>query len=172
MTDRVTLLFRFTLYAVLFVGLFAGLGWMQGLWVIGEDFWIGCAAVLVVLLLLFLAMAQATMWLLGDPGGWAPQERKLKEGVATLYWRGDVSTGLLTLTDRRLRFSPHRFNATEGDYSFAVRSVASTSPTAFPQSMLCNLRVHLSDGRERCFAVIGKRAWRDAITQAAGAPPL
>jgi hypothetical protein len=177
MTDQVKLLLRFALAAVLFVVVIGGLSWLDGaspLQAIGEGSWVGTAAVLLILLVV-LAMGKGTTLLLGDPGGWAPDERQVKKGVASLYWRGGVSTGLLILTDRRLRFCPHRLNSTEGDYSFAVKNIVSTLPTAFPRSMFCNLRIRISDGRERCFAVIGRREWCEAIRRASehrrGVPP-
>ncbi len=159
---------RFALAGVLYGAVFGALSWKEGATAFGAvrqglavGFFFGA-----LLLSASVILYKASPFGLRDVGGWLPGERIIKRGFANMYRRGDVSGGVLVLTDRRLRFYGHRFNADEGDYSFALKSLQSVELKRVAGFAPASIGIRLYDGREPRFAVLGRQHWRDAIATA------
>lgn len=100
-------------------------------------------------------------------GGWTEDEAQLRTTFAVMYLRGDVLSGLLTLSDQRLRFSGHRFNTIpEIDYSFPLRGIDWVGLRRLGRLVPNSIGVRMADGRELRFGVVRRRLWCDMIVDA------
>jgi hypothetical protein len=102
---------------------------------------------------------------LRDIGGWAEEERIIKESPANMMRRGEGAGGKLFLTNLRIRFCSHRFNADEGDYSFSLASVQSVTPERTLGIIPNSISVQFGDGRQAKFVVPDRRSWIASIMQ-------
>ncbi len=102
-----------------------------------------------------------------DPNSqWQPGERILREGLAN-HFEGAISNGgMLTLTQRRLRFRGHSFNVRQYDISWNLSEIQSAQAvmTAFiiPNGLIVS---HQNGGTER-FVVNQRKKWATAIEAA------
>lgn len=93
----------------------------------------------------------------------------LRSGLANHFKGIEAVGGKLFLTERRLRFVSHKLNVQRHDESWALDEIASVEPTRtlgiIPNGMRVTLR---SGGRER-FVLYERRAWVEAVREAAAA---
>jgi len=100
----------------------------------------------------------------------APNERLIREGAANLQRGIETVGGHLFLTDRRLVFSSHSFNAQTGVTEIPLHAVRSVEPCwtkflGFLPLAPNSLAVRTDQGEHR-LVLFGRTSWATAIRSA------
>jgi hypothetical protein len=102
--------------------------------------------------------------------GWDAGEVVIRSGAANMMKRGYALGGKLYLTNKRLRFCPHRINIETSDYSFPVSHVNSIEPSRAMGVVPNAITISLHDGRAIKFVVYDRMKWVSTISERVGPP--
>jgi hypothetical protein len=97
-------------------------------------------------------------------------EQLLKQGPANHFRGVEGVGGWLVLTDKRLLFRPHRFNAQKQDLAIPLGEIQKAESYSTAWVIPNGLRVTTTQGQER-FVVEGRQTWVDVISQARSNAP-
>lgn len=104
-----------------------------------------------------------------DVGSPNSGEALLRSGLTNHFKGVEGVGGKLFLTDRRLRFVSHKLNVQRHDESWALDEIASVEPTRTLGIVPNGMRVTLRSGQRERFVLYGRRAWVEAVRDAAAA---
>jgi hypothetical protein len=97
-------------------------------------------------------------------------EQVFKQGPANHFRDLEGVGGWLVLTDKRLLFRPHRFNAQKQELALPLGEIQKAEPYSTAWVLPNGLRVTTTQGQER-FVVEGRQSWVDVIRQAKSNAP-
>lgn len=100
-----------------------------------------------------------------------PGEQEMRSGGANLQRGRETVGGKLYLTNQRLAFASHKFNAQAGPTDIALDAIAETQLvwTKFLNAIPLtpnSLAVFSTDGTESRFVLNGRKKWQEAIESA------
>jgi hypothetical protein len=152
------------------MGLF--IGWMTGSSYYGfhGGFFSGFAFGWAIKRFLKVSMSTPRLEIDGQAAEFDADENVIHSGPANHFKGIEAVGGKLFLTDRRLRFRSHKFNAQPHDESYPIEAIVSVEPARTLGIVPNGVLVHLRDGRRERFVVGGRSEWVMHLQQALRAP--
>jgi hypothetical protein len=95
----------------------------------------------------------------GREAGFDSDETVVHYGPANHFKGIESVGGKLFLTNKRLRFRSHKFNAQTHDESYPIEAISAAEPARTLGIVPNGVLVHLRDGRRERFVVGGRTEW-------------